>query len=99
MLPQVAGHIFHHTGRAVAAAQNQAGYTLRNVLGLQTGTNPSSTSSLASWNNNTGSSSWGNGHTGAGGGAKFHTGSRFYSGYKVSHRPLAPFQIRSLIPI
>jgi len=89
MLPQVASHIFHHTSRAVAAAQNQAGHTLRNVLGFQTGTNPSSTSSLASWNNSTGSSSWGNGHAGAGGGAKFHPGSRFYSGYKVSHRPLA----------
>ena len=99
MLPQVASHIFHHTTRAVAAAQNQAGHTLRNVLGFQTGTNPSSTSSLASWNNSTGSSSWGNGHAGAGGGAKFHSGSRFYSGYKVSHRPLAPFQVRSLISI
>jgi pentatricopeptide repeat protein len=99
MLPQVAGHIFHHTSRAVAAAQNQAGYTLRNVIGFQTGTNPSSTSSLASWNNNTGSSSWGNGHAGAGGGAKFHPGSRFYSGYKVSHPPSAPFQVRSLISI
>ena len=99
MLPQVASHIFHHTSRAVAAAQNQAGHTLRNVLGFQTSTNPSSTSSLASWNNGTGSSSWGNGHTGTGGGAKFHPGSRFYSGYKVSHRPLAPSQVRSLIPI
>lgn len=93
MLPQVANHIFHHTSRAVAAAQNQAGHTLRNVLGFQTGTTPSSTSSLASWNNNTGSSSWGNGHAGASGGAKFHTGSRFYSGYKVSHHPSAPFQV------
>lgn len=99
MLPQVASHIFHHTSRAVAAAQNQAGHTLRNVLGFQTGTNSSSTSSLASWNNNTGSSSYGNGHAGAGGGAKFHPGSRFYSGYKVSHRPLALFNVRSLIPI
>lgn len=81
MLPQVANHIFHHTTRAVAAAQNQAGHTLRNVLGLQSGTNPSSTTGLASWNNNNGSSSWGHGHAGAGGGAKFQTGSRFYSGY------------------
>ena len=99
MLPQVASHIFHHTSRAVAAAQNQAGHTLRNVLGFQTSTNPSSTSSLASWNNGSGSSSWGNGHAGTGGGAKFHPGSRFYSGYKVSYRPLAPSQARSLIPI
>ena len=99
MLPQVASHIFHHTSRAVAAAQNQAGHTLRNVLGFQTGTNPSSTSSLAPWNNSTGSSNWGNGHAGAGGGAKFHPGSRFYSGYKVSHRSLPPCQVRSLIPI
>jgi hypothetical protein len=89
MLPQVANHIFHHTTRAVAAAQNQAGHTLRNVLGLQSGTNPSSTTGLASWNNNNGSSSWGHGHAGAGGGAKFQTGSRFYSGYAVSCFPLA----------
>ncbi|KAF8486522.1 hypothetical protein F5888DRAFT_1811019 [Russula emetica] len=89
MLPQVASHIFHHTSRAVAAAQNQAGHTIRNVLGFQTGTNPSSTSSLASWNNSTGSSSWGNGHAGAGGGAKFHPGSRFYSGYKQPSRSVA----------
>lgn len=89
MLPQVASHIFHHTSRAVAAAQNQAGHTLRNVLGFQTGTNPSSSSGLASWNNSTGSSSWGNGHAGAGGGAKFHTGSRFYSGYKQPSRSVA----------
>lgn len=86
MLPQVANHIFHHTTRAVAAAQNQAGHTLRNVLGFQSGTTPSSTTSLASWNNNTGSSSWGNGHAGAGGGAKSHTGSRFYSSYTGQSR-------------
>lgn len=79
MLPQVANHIFHHTTRAVAAAQNQAGHTLRNVLGFQSGTTPSSTTGLASWNNNPGSSSWGHGHTGTGGGAKFNTGSRFYT--------------------
>jgi hypothetical protein len=85
MLPQVATHIFHHTSRAVAAAQNQAGHTLRNVLGFQTSTTPSSTTGLTPWNNNTGSSSWGSGHAGAGGGAKFNAGSRFYSGYKVSH--------------
>ncbi|KAF8500742.1 hypothetical protein F5888DRAFT_1876603 [Russula emetica] len=85
----VASHIFHHTSRAVAAAQNQAGHTIRNVLSFQTGTNPSSTSSLASWNNSTGSSSWGNGHAGAGGGAKFHPGSRFYSGYKQPSRSVA----------
>ncbi|KAH9056399.1 hypothetical protein EDB87DRAFT_1233403 [Lactarius vividus] len=86
MLPQVASHIFHHTTRAVAAAQNQAGHTLRNVLGLQSGTTPSSTTSLASWNNNTGSSNWGYGHAGAGGGAKSHTGSKFYSGYTAQSR-------------
>ncbi|KAI0301940.1 hypothetical protein B0F90DRAFT_1667770 [Multifurca ochricompacta] len=90
MLPQVANHIFHHTTRVVAAAQNQAGHTLRNVLGLQTGTTPSSSTSLASWNSNTGSSSWGSGggYAGAGGGAKYHTGSRFYSGYTVSYPSL-----------
>ncbi|KAF8498054.1 hypothetical protein F5888DRAFT_1825698 [Russula emetica] len=66
-----------------------AGHTIRNVLSFQTGTNPSSTSSLASWNNSTGSSSWGNGHAGAGGGAKFHPGSRFYSGYKQPSRSVA----------
>lgn len=98
MLPQVANHIFHHTSRAVAAAQNQAGHTLRNVLGLQTGTTPSSTTSLAPWNNNTGSSSWGSGHAGAGGGTKFHPGSRFYSGYKVSHLSSVAFARSALIP-
>ncbi|KAH9995178.1 hypothetical protein BJV74DRAFT_338280 [Russula compacta] len=87
MLPQVANHIFHHTGRAVAAAHNQAGHTIRNVLGFQTGTTPSSTTSLASWNNSTGSSS--NGHAGAGGGAKFHPGSRYYSGYTQPNRAVA----------
>jgi hypothetical protein len=85
MLPQVANHIFHHTTRAVAAAQNQAGSTLRNVLGLQSGATPSSTTGLASWNNSTGSSSWGSGQAGAGGGAKHHAGSRFFSSYTVSH--------------
>ena len=91
MLPQVASHIFHHTGRAVAAAHNQAGHTIRNVLGFQTGTTPSSTTSLASWNNSTGSSS--NGHAGAGGGAKFHPGSKYYSGYTVSHLFLRAFPV------
>ena len=85
MLPQVANHIFHHTTRAVAAAQNQAGHTIRNVLGFQSSATPSSTTSLASWNNSTGSSSWGSGHAGTGGGAKHHAGSRLYSGYTVSH--------------
>ncbi|KAI0057735.1 hypothetical protein BV25DRAFT_1771569, partial [Artomyces pyxidatus] len=80
MLPQVANHILHHTTRAVAAAQNQAGHTLRNVLGLQSAGTPSSSTSLGPWNG-AGSSSWGSGHAGAGGGAKYHTGSRFYSGY------------------
>ena len=100
MLPQVANHILHHTSRAVAAAQNQAGQTLRNVLGFQTGTTPSSTTGLTPWNNNTGSSSWGSGHAGAGGGPKFHPGSRFYSGYKVSHLSPVAFggSISILIP-
>ncbi|KAI0314732.1 hypothetical protein OF83DRAFT_1063300 [Amylostereum chailletii] len=75
MLPQVANHIIHHTTRAVAAAQNQAGTTLRNVLGIQSSGPPAQP-----WNN-TGSSSWGSGHAGTGGGAKYHTGSRFYTGY------------------
>ncbi|KAI0250505.1 hypothetical protein BJV78DRAFT_551731 [Lactifluus subvellereus] len=86
MLPQVANHIFHHTTRAVAAAQNQAGHTLRNVLGFQSGATPSSTTGLASWNNGTGSSSWGSGHAGTGGGAKHHAGSRLYSGYTGPNR-------------
>ncbi|KAI0052646.1 hypothetical protein FA95DRAFT_1675016 [Auriscalpium vulgare] len=80
MLPQVANHIFHHTTRAVAAAQNQAGHTLRNVLGLQSTGAPSTSTSLGPWNG-AGSSNWGNGPNGAGGGAKYHTGGRFYAGY------------------
>jgi hypothetical protein len=96
MLPQVANHIFHHTTRAVAAAQNQAGHTLRNVLGFQSGATPSSTTGLAPWNNSTGSSSWGSGYAGAGadagGGAKHHTGSRFSPGHTVSH----PFSLGAL---
>ncbi|TFY83258.1 hypothetical protein EWM64_g753 [Hericium alpestre] len=79
MLPQVANHIIHHTARAAAAAQSQAGQTLRNVLGLQSSGTQSASTGLNGWNA-TGSSSWGSGHTGAGG-AKYHTGSRFYSGY------------------
>ncbi|KAI0269410.1 hypothetical protein BC834DRAFT_951720 [Gloeopeniophorella convolvens] len=91
MLPQVANHILHHTTRAVAAAQNQAGHTLRNVLGFQTGSSTSQSSSpgLASWNNTTGSSGWGNGHAGAGGGARYHAGSRFYAGYTGPGRAIA----------
>ncbi|THH16919.1 hypothetical protein EW146_g3796 [Bondarzewia mesenterica] len=76
----VATHILHHTTRAAAAAQNQAGHTLRNVLGLQSSGSQSASTSLGTWNG-AGSSSWGSGHAGAGGGAKYHTGSRFYSGY------------------
>ncbi|KAA1465885.1 hypothetical protein DENSPDRAFT_830571 [Dentipellis sp. KUC8613] len=78
MLPQVANHLLHHTARAAAAAQTQAGQTLRNVLGLQS-SGSQSANGLTSWNA-AGSSSWGSGHAGAGG-AKYHAGSRFYSGY------------------
>ena len=83
MLPKVATHILHQTSRAVAAVQNQSGYTIRNVLQLQTQSTPTTTGSgLGSWNG-AGSSSWGS--SGAGpGGAKYNAGSRFYSGYTVS---------------
>jgi pentatricopeptide repeat protein len=83
MLPKVATHILHQTSRAVAAVQNQSGYTIRNVLQLQTQSTPTTTGSgIGSWNG-AGSSSWGS--SGAGpGGAKYNAGSRFYSGYTVS---------------
>lgn len=78
MLPKFASHVFHHTQRAAqAAAQNHA---LRNVLGLQNqGASTSSTGPLANWSNAASGSSWG-----GAGGAKYNTGSRFYSGYTVS---------------
>ena len=81
MLPKVATHILHHTSRAVAAVQNQTGYTIRNVLQLQTqSSTPATTGSgLGGY----GSSSWGSAGAGPGG-AKYHAGSRFYSGYSVS---------------
>ncbi|EIM85452.1 uncharacterized protein STEHIDRAFT_80833 [Stereum hirsutum FP-91666 SS1] len=79
-LPQVASHILQHTSRAAAAAQNQATHAFKNALGLQSSGTQSASTSLGTWNG-AGSSSWGSGHAGAGGGAKYHTGSRFYSGY------------------
>lgn len=85
-LPQVASHILQHTSRAAAAAQNQATHAFKNALGLQSSGTQSASTSLTTWNG-AGSSSWGNGHAGAGGGAKYHTGSRFYSGYTVSLSP------------
>ncbi|TFY63357.1 hypothetical protein EVG20_g6353 [Dentipellis fragilis] len=78
LYPTSPNHLLHHTARAAAAAQTQAGQTLRNVLGLQS-SGSQSANGLTSWNA-AGSSSWGSGHAGAGG-AKYHTGSRFYSGY------------------
>ena len=77
MIPKLASHILHQTSRAAATAQN---YTFRNVLGFQS---PSTASGgLGSWSG-AGSSSWGS--YGAGpGGAKYSSGSRFYSGYQVS---------------
>lgn len=84
MLPKVATHILHQTSRAVAAVQSQTGYTIRNVLQLQTqSSTPATTGSgLGGWNG-AGSSSWGS--SGAGpGGAKYNAGSRFYNGYTVS---------------
>lgn len=84
MLPKVATHILHHTSRAVTAVQNQTGYTIRNVLQLQTQSSTPATTGggLGSWNG-AGSSSWGSGGAGPGG-AKYNAGSRFYSGYTVS---------------
>lgn len=82
MLPKVATHILHHTSRAVTAVQNQTGYTIRNVLQLQTqsSTSPATTGSgLGGY----GSSSWGSAGAGPGG-SKYHAGSRFYTGYSVS---------------
>ncbi|KAG1888745.1 hypothetical protein F4604DRAFT_1714916 [Suillus subluteus] len=80
MLPKVANHIFLHTSRAVAAVQNQTGYTLRNVLQLQS----SAPSAPTTWTG-AGSSSWGSNGAGPGG-AKFNAGSRFYNGYTGAGR-------------
>lgn len=90
MLPKVATHILHHTSRAVTAVQNQTGYTIRNVLQLQSqSSTPATTANgLGVWNG-AGSSSWGS--SGAGpGGAKFNAGSRFYNGYTVSSAASRP---------
>jgi pentatricopeptide repeat protein len=82
MLPKLAGHILHHTPRAAAAVQGQSAY-IRNVLQLQSSAGPSAPpGGLGGWSG-AGSSSWGS--QGAGpGGAKYHAGSRFYSGFTVS---------------
>ncbi|KLO17511.1 hypothetical protein SCHPADRAFT_846456 [Schizopora paradoxa] len=79
MIPKLASHILHQTSRAAATAQN---YTFRNVLGFQS---PSTASGgLGGWSG-AGSSSWGS--YGAGpGGAKYSSGSRFYSGYQNAGR-------------
>ncbi|KAH8115752.1 hypothetical protein DFH11DRAFT_1507193 [Phellopilus nigrolimitatus] len=79
MLPKFASHVLHHTQRAAATAQN---YALRNVLGLQNQGTSASSQNLANWNAS-GSSSWG-----GAGGAKYNTGSRFYSGYNGSGRAI-----------
>ncbi|KIM79469.1 hypothetical protein PILCRDRAFT_823366 [Piloderma croceum F 1598] len=86
MLPKVATHILHQTSRAVTAVQNQTGYTIRNVLQLQTQSSTPATTGggLGSWSG-AGSSSWGS--SGAGpGGAKYNAGSRFYNGYTGAGR-------------
>ncbi|TDL14654.1 hypothetical protein BD410DRAFT_902955 [Rickenella mellea] len=75
MLPKFASHILHHASRAGATVQNS---TLRNVLGFQSAPSTSA-GGLGGWNG-AGSSSWGGYGAGAGG-AKYNTGSRFYSGY------------------
>lgn len=83
MLPKVANHLFHHTSRAVAAVQNQTGYSFRNVLQLQSSSSPSSAAgNISNWNGTTGSSNSGWNGTGSGG-AKSHSGQRFYTGYTV----------------
>lgn len=95
MLPKVATHILHHTSRAVTAVQNQTGYTIRNVLQLQTqgsGTPATTGNGLGGY----GSSNWGS--TGAGpGGAKYHAGSRFYSGYSVSTTSMLSISISYMV--
>ncbi|PCH41686.1 hypothetical protein WOLCODRAFT_151735 [Wolfiporia cocos MD-104 SS10] len=77
MLPKVANHLLLHTTRAVAAVQNQTGHTIRNVLQLQSSSGPGASSSNSGWN----------GTHGAGpGGAKYHSGSRYYTGYQGAGR-------------
>src|SRR4051794_18752473 len=83
MLPKVATHIFHQASRAAAALQNQSGH-IRNILQLQSSGTPASTGGIGGWNGlGSSSSSWGSQGTGPGG-AKYHAGSRFSSGYNVS---------------
>ncbi|THH32159.1 hypothetical protein EUX98_g2008 [Antrodiella citrinella] len=83
MLPKVAGQILHHTTRAVAAAQGQAGHTIRNVL--QTGP-----TNLGQWNGPGSSSSGWNGSGPSSGGAKFNSSSsRFHSSYAGAGRAVA----------
>lgn len=73
MLPKVANHLLLHTGRAVAAVQNQTGHTIRNVLQLQSSSTPGS-----------GGAKFQSSSTPGSGGAKFHSGSQTYTGYTVS---------------
>ncbi|KZT13192.1 uncharacterized protein LAESUDRAFT_719521 [Laetiporus sulphureus 93-53] len=82
MLPKVANSLLHHTSRAVAAAQNQTGHTIRNVLQLQSSTNsPTAGGNLGGWNGASSSNSGWNSHGTGSGGAKYHAGSRPYTGY------------------
>lgn len=83
MIPKFAAHLLHHTSRAAASAQN---YAFRNVLGFQP---PSSASSGVGGWSGAGSSSWG-GYGAGPGGAKYGSGSRFYSGYEVGSQLLIP---------
>ncbi|OCH93223.1 hypothetical protein OBBRIDRAFT_790392 [Obba rivulosa] len=85
MLPKVASHLLHHTSRAVAAAQNQTGYTIRNVLQLQSSSSPS-TGNLGNWNGASSSNSGWNGHGAGPGGAKYQSGSRYHTGYSGAGR-------------
>lgn len=81
MLPKVAGQILHHTSRAVAVVQGQAGHAVRNAL--QTGQ-----TNLGQWNGPGSSSSGWNGSGPSSGGAKFHSSSsRFQANYAVSIFP------------
>ncbi|KAI0915427.1 hypothetical protein AcV5_003654 [Taiwanofungus camphoratus] len=73
MLPKVANHLLLHTGRAVAAVQNQTGHTIRNVLQLQSSSTPGS-----------GGAKFQSSSTPGSGGAKFHSGSQTYTGYTAS---------------
>jgi hypothetical protein len=74
MLPKVANHVLH-TARAVGAQQHQA---FRNAL---QSSGSGSGGSITSWSS---VSSRSYGKAGAvAGGAKYHAGSRFYSGYTV----------------